>query len=204
MICDPGWRILSVDYGQIELRVAAHLSGDSQLLEIFEASQTTDVFMMMASLWLQKDVEDVTAAERAGAKNLVYALLYGAGASLVASKLQCSLHAAGSFIRMFNGQFPAVQRFISACKLQAEQFGGVPTLFGRWRCLPNAMLNDNPAEKMKALRQAVNGLCQASAADIAKLAMTRVHHALNKRSAYKVHKKKCDRLDGCSCPVMGR
>lgn len=160
-----GFVLLAADYSQIELRILAHFSGDPDLLQAFTQG---DVFTAIAARWLNKDTESITPAERNQVKQICYTLIYGAGPSLVAESANITLESAQALMRDFLARYPGISKFLAQTKRQCKGTGYVETLLGRRRYLPNINSADKQL-KSKAERQAVNTLCQGSAADLIKV-----------------------------------
>ena len=174
-VAEPGWRLISADYSQIELRVLAHLSGDEGLIDAFRRGE---------------DIHDRTAAKvfgaesgldryelRRRAKMINYALLYGKTAFTLARDIDVEQGAAQAFIDAYFAGFPGVRRFIDETLARARETGRVETMFGRRRLVPE-ITSRNGQVRGAAERVAVNMPIQGSAADILKRAMIDVHDAL--------------------------
>jgi DNA polymerase theta len=169
----PAGRVLlSADYKQLELRVAAHLSGDETLLRAFENEQ--DPFGALASRWRGKTAfAAVDESDRAAAKRLAYAALFGGGVSKFAAETGCDEATARALMDTFKASMPGVERWrLSVVKEAAERTPPhVVTLGGRRRHLPGLAGNFAGAAFAAEARKAVNTTCQGSAADIVKRAM---------------------------------
>ena len=162
-----GYVLLAADYSQVELRILAHFSADAGLLEAFHAQ--VDVFRAIAAKWLHKpSTMEVTDTERNQVKQICYALIYGAGPVLVAQQAQVSVETAQSMMKDFLHTYPGVETFLLHTKKQCRKQGYVQTLLGRRRYLPDITSTESRL-KSKAERQAVNTLCQGSAADLIKV-----------------------------------
>eukprot|EP01032_Pedospumella_encystans_P008842 gene8842-10458_t len=171
-----GYVLLAADYSQVELRILAHFSADAGLLEAFHAQ--VDVFRAIAAKWLHKpSTMEVSDTERNQVKQICYALIYGAGPALVAQQAQVSVETAQSMMKDFLHTYPCVETFLLHTKKQCRKQGYVQTLLGRRRYLPDITSTESKL-KSKAERQAVNTLCQGSAADLIKLAMINIHTRL--------------------------
>ena len=179
-VADPGSLLISADYSQIELRVLAHLSGDTTLIEAFRRGD---------------DIHDQTARKvfgegsgldphelRRRAKIVNYALLYGKTAFTLARDIGVSQQAAQAFIDAYFAGFPEVRRFIDRLLEEARRTGVVKTLFGRRRLVPE-LTSRNGQVRAAAERVAVNLPIQGTAADILKKAMIDVDAALEGRRA---------------------
>jgi len=175
LVADAGYVLLSVDYSQLEIRLMAHFSQDANFLQILQSDG--DVFRHVAASWMNKPESSVTAEERSGAKRLCYGLIYGLGASKLAGELGISRMQAQVLVDDFMRKFAGIKAWIDSCRDQARQCGYVETLRGRRRFLPGLAARAG-SERSHAERQAVNTACQASAADLVKLAMLGVHSRL--------------------------
>ncbi|GLU01406.1 hypothetical protein SLE2022_187150 [Rubroshorea leprosula] len=170
------WLLLTADYSQIELRLMAHFSKDSALIELLSKPQG-DVFTLMAAIWTGKQEDSIGSHERDQTKRLVYGILYGMGADTLAEQLNCSSDEAKEKIKSFKSSFPGVTSWLHEAVSACRQKGYVQTLRGRKRFLSKIKFG-NSKEKSKAQRQAVNSICQGSAADIIKIAMIRIYSVL--------------------------
>ncbi|XP_051137227.1 helicase and polymerase-containing protein TEBICHI [Andrographis paniculata] len=170
------WLLLTADYSQIELRLMAHFSKDNTLIKLLSSAQA-DVFTMIAAKWSEKDETIVSLQEREQTKKLVYGLLYGMGPNTLSEQLQCSPDEASEKIQNFKRSFPGVASWLQEVVTSCRNKGYVKTLKGRKRFLTKIKFG-NSKEKSKAQRQAVNSICQGSAADIIKVAMIRLHGVL--------------------------
>jgi DNA polymerase-1 len=177
-VAEPGHRLLSADYSQIELRILAHLSKDQTLVDTFRRGE---------------DVHDRTSREvfgpfsplapdeqRRRSKMINYALLYGKTAFSLAKDIGVSQTEARVFIDAYFARYPSVRRFIDETIAQARQRGSVRTLLGRLRRLPDLHAK-NPQVRMEAERQAINTPVQGSAADLIKKAMLDLAGELGRR-----------------------
>ncbi|XAR70897.1 DNA-directed DNA polymerase [Bertholletia excelsa] len=170
------WLLLAADYSQIELRLMAHFSKDTTLVELLSKPHG-DVFTMIAAKWTGKEESIITSQERDQTKRLVYGILYGMGPKTLAEQLNCSLDDASKKIHSFKRSFPGVASWLQEAVTSCRQKGYVETLKGRKRFLAKIKLGNNK-ERSKAQRQAVNSICQGSAADIIKIAMINIHSVI--------------------------
>ncbi|XP_022996478.1 helicase and polymerase-containing protein TEBICHI isoform X2 [Cucurbita maxima] len=170
------WLLLSADYSQIELRLMAHFSKDPSLIELLSKPHG-DVFTMIAARWTGKTEDSIGSHERDQTKRLVYGILYGMGAKSLALQLECSRDEAVEKIQSFKSSFPGVASWLHEAVAFCRQKGYVETLKGRRRFL-SKINSTNSKEKSKAQRQAVNSICQGSAADIIKLAMINLYSVI--------------------------
>ncbi|KAK9804751.1 hypothetical protein WJX72_003400 [[Myrmecia] bisecta] len=180
-VAPPGCVLLAADYSQIELRVLAHLSGDSTLIRLLQqAGARGDVFSLIASTWLRQSQGlsqggPVSEVERAHAKQVTYGMIYGMtafGISRGAGGLRIQLAAAQQLIDSFLQTFKGVGSWLQATGERARQQGLVYTLGGRHRPIPGIASN-NGRLRSEAERKAVNSSIQGSAADLIKIAMCR-------------------------------
>ncbi|GMH87764.1 hypothetical protein TrVE_jg2826 [Triparma verrucosa] len=172
-VASPGFTLFSCDYSQNEVRILAHMSMDPVLLSLFndQHSNSTDVYKRISMMITGKsDPSQVTTIERAIAKQITLAIVYGMGVAQVAKKLEVDSATAGSFFKSFFLRFPTVKTWIEGVKRQAKLDGYVRTITGRRRMLEN-INSDNTQNRAQAERQAVNTAIQGSAADIMKLGM---------------------------------
>jgi DNA polymerase I len=174
-ITEPGWKLLSCDYNQVELRVLAHVAGEEVLREIFESGE--DVHAATAAEIVGADRDNVSPAERSKAKMVNYGIAYGLSDFGLADRLQISREEAGAYISSYFDRFPAVKRFIDETIVRAEEEGRVTTLMGRRRLVPE-LRSSQRQRRMLGERLAVNTVIQGTAADIIKVAMVRCHRAL--------------------------
>jgi DNA polymerase-1 len=174
-VAEPGCRLISADYSQIELRVLAHLSGDETLIAAFARGE--DIHDRTAR-HLFGDASGLDPHElRRRAKIVNYALLYGKTAFTLARDIGVTQQAAQAFIDAYFAGFPCVREFIDRTLDEARRTGVVRTLFGRRRPVPE-LTSRNAQIRQAAERVAVNLPIQGTAADILKRAMIDVHAAL--------------------------
>jgi DNA polymerase theta len=159
--------LLDVDYSQIELRILAHFSGDENLLNSFQFDHQ-DVFRQIASRWLKKAENDISDTERNSVKQLCYANIYGSGAQLVADNAGISVPLAAQWMKDFIKAYPGIKNFMDVVKADCAKNNFVTTLLGRKRYISNISSSDYKL-RSRAERQAVNTVCQGSAADLIKV-----------------------------------
>ncbi|KAJ7966000.1 helicase and polymerase-containing protein TEBICHI [Quillaja saponaria] len=170
------WLLLTADYSQIELRLMAHFSKDSSLIELL-GKPHGDVFTMIAARWIGCPEDSIDSNQREQTKRMVYGILYGMGANSLSEQLGCSSDEAAEKIQDFKHSFPGVESWLRAVVASCRQKGYVKTLKGRKRFLSKIKFGDRK-EKSKAQRQAVNSICQGSAADIIKIAMIKIYSVI--------------------------
>ena len=174
----PGHSILSADYSQIELRIMAHMSGDPGLLKAF--AEGVDVHRLTASEVFGAALAEVSNEQRRYAKTINFGLIYGMGAFGLAQSLGIERGAAAAYIERYFERFAGVRRYMDQTKESARAKGYVETLFGRRIYLPEINGGNGP-RKSGAERQAINAPMQGTAADLIKLAMIAVQHALDEQ-----------------------
>ena len=173
-IAEPGWRLISADYSQIELRVLAHLSGDPNLSEAFRINE--DIHDRTALKVFGED-SGLSAHElRRRAKIINYALLYGKTAFSLSRDIGVTTEAAKTFIAAYFAGFPSVRAYLDGTIAEAKTKGYVSTLYGRRRNVPDVN-SKNGMLRSAAERVAVNMPIQGTAADILKRAMIDLHAA---------------------------
>jgi DNA polymerase I len=173
-----GWQFLVADYSQIELRIMAHLSGDPAFIEAFR--QGGDIHRQTAALIFNVAPADVTGDMRARAKTINFATIYGQGPFALSRQLGISHEDARGFIARYFERFAGVRAFLDRQIQLARQQGYVETLFKRRRYIPE-IKERNFSLRAYGERNAQNSPLQGSAADLIKLAMVRIHHAIRER-----------------------
>ncbi|MFO0740912.1 MAG: DNA polymerase I [Labilithrix sp.] len=170
-VAPPGFRIVSADYSQIELRVLAHLAKDPALGQAFQ--DRVDVHTHTASLVFDTPRAEVTSEQRRRAKAINFGLIYGMGEPRLARDLGISRQEAASFIATYFERFAGVKRFMEQTIDNAREGEAVKTILGRRRFLPN-LHSSNRGLRFEAERVAKNTPIQGAAADILKLAMIKL------------------------------
>lgn len=194
-IPEDGWRFISADYSQMELRLLAHLSDDPALIEAFH--RDVDIHAYTASLVDGVALELVTPAARARAKAVNFGIVYGMSEFRLARDQGMSREAARAFIEAYFARYPRVREYIDGTIAAVQRSGETRTLYGRLRRFADLVAapgKDGPSrpEREALLRQAVNATVQGTAADIAKKAMIAVDrvlrtHQLKSRLLLQVH-----------------
>lgn len=167
-VAPPGYRLVSADYSQIELRVLAHLSGDPLLLEAFQTGE--DVHTRTAAEIFDLSADAVTREHRTKAKAVNFGVIYGQGESGLAKALGIPRTEAANFIAAYFRRYRGVQQFMQRTLEQARAGEAVRSILGRRRMLPD-IRSGNRARRFAAERIAMNMPIQGTAADILKLAM---------------------------------
>ncbi|MDN4527490.1 DNA polymerase I [Fictibacillus sp. NE201] len=171
----PGWKILSADYSQIELRVLAHISQDDNLMEAFKKEM--DVHTKTAMDVFHVEMEDVTSQMRRHAKAVNFGIVYGISDYGLSQSLNITRKEAGEFIEQYLKTFPGVKEYMESIVRQAKQDGYVSTLMNRRRYLPE-ITSRNFNLRSFAERTAMNTPIQGTAADIIKKAMVEMERVL--------------------------
>ncbi len=170
-----GWKLISLDYSQIELRVLAHMAGIEALVEAFRDGQ--DIHAMTASQVFNVPIEGMDPLVRRQAKAINFGIIYGISAFGLARQLSIPRGAAKEYIDAYFERYPGIRDYMDSAVEQCRKAGLVETLFGR-RIHLESINAKNPMQKNYAERQAINAPIQGSAADIIKRAMIRVPKAL--------------------------
>ena len=174
-VAPEGWRFVVADYSQIELRILAHLSKDSGLLEAFSEGQ--DIHTATAARVFGASPDQVDADLRRRAKAINFGLLYGMEAFGLAERLKIGREEAREHMDTYFRQFPYVQDFLRSVVTEARRNGYTTTLFGRRRYLPE-LASDNYRIRQMGERMALNAPVQGSAADVIKMAMIELDRRL--------------------------
>jgi DNA polymerase-1 len=174
-VAEPGHRLLSADYSQVELRILAHVSGEPKLREAFARGE--DIHAATAAEVLGKERAALTKDERTVAKMVNFGIIYGISAFGLSENLDIPRDEAQAYIDAYLARFPHVQDFIQRTVEQAERDGYVTTLFGRRRPVPELKASNRQTRSLGE-RLAVNSVMQGSAADIIKAAMVAIHSRL--------------------------
>jgi DNA polymerase-1 len=167
-VAAPGHSLVAADYSQIELRIMAHLSGDSSLLAAF--AEDRDVHQATAAEVLGIPLAAVTSEQRRSMKAVNFGLIYGMSAFGLARQLSISRGEAQKYVDLYFERYPGVKRYMDETRQKARDAGYVETIFGRRLYLPE-ILSRNQALRQSAERQAINAPMQGTAADIIKRAM---------------------------------
>jgi len=170
-IAEEGFKFVAFDYSQMELRVAAHVSGDAKMQEFFVEEK--DIHAMTAAEVFGINEGEVTSDMRNRAKALNFGVLYGMGVNGFAKSAEISRDDAQIFIDNYFGRFPKILEYLEKTKEFARNNGYVSTIFGRKRYIPE-INSSNPGLRSQAERMAINHPIQGTAADIIKKAMVEI------------------------------
>ena len=181
--------LLTADYSQIEMRIMAHLSGDPGLIEAFNAGE--DLHRFVGARVFSVDPADVTNLMRTKVKAMSYGLAYGLSAFGLSKQLRIERAEAQQLMREYFERFGAVRDYLRGVVEQARIDGYTETIFGRRRPFPD-LSSPNRVLRENAERAALNSPIQGSAADIIKIAMSRVEadiaaRGLQSRMLMQVH-----------------
>lgn len=174
---EEGWTFLASDYSQVELRVLAHLCGDEGLTAAFQAGE--DIHRVTAAKVFGVEAAAVSDEMRRRAKAVNFGILYGMSEARLARDQGMTRLEARAFIAAYFERFSSIKAYIESVRTEAMKEGQVRTLFGRLRTFPALRNRSHRGEVEQALRGAVNTTIQGTAADLMKLAMQRVDHALS-------------------------
>jgi DNA polymerase-1 len=176
-VAEPGHLLISADYSQIELRLAAHIADVGPLKEAFRAG--ADIHALTASEVFGVPMGEMTGEIRRRAKAINFGIIYGMSAFGLAQRLQIPQQEAAEYIKAYFARFPGIRAYMDNARQQCREKGYVETLFGR-RCHLPGIKDPNPSRRGYAEREAINAPLQGTAADIIKRAMARVPGALRK------------------------
>ena len=172
---DTDYVMLSADYSQIELRIMAHMSDDTTMIEAFGSN--ADIHTSTAAKVFHVPAGEVTAAQRSRAKVANFGIIYGISSFGLAQRLQLPRSEAKALIDGYFETYPGVKKYIDNVIEEAGNKGYVETIFGRIRHLRD-IRSQNMAVRNFAQRNAVNAPIQGSAADMIKLAMINIYNRL--------------------------
>ena len=177
-IADRGYKLVSADYSQIELRLLAEIAGIEQLRKAFRDG--LDIHAMTASEMFGVPVKNMPPEVRRRAKAINFGIIYGISAFGLANQLGIEREEAGAYIRKYFERFPGIRDYIEETKAFAKKHGFVETLFGR-KCHYPDIGASNASIRAFNERAAVNARLQGTAADIIRRAMVRMDGALTKK-----------------------
>ena len=175
-IAAPGWKLLSADYSQIELRILAHIANIKSLRDAFHAGH--DIHAMTAAQVFELPMEDMDPMIRRRAKAINFGIIYGISAFGLANNLGIGRGEAQAYINAYFERYPGIRDYMEITKAQARELGYVETIHGRRIHMPG--INDkNPARRGFHERAAINAPIQGSAADVIRRAMVAIPPALS-------------------------
>jgi len=175
-IADPGYLLLTIDYSQVELRIAAHMANDQAMLAAFQTGQ--DIHAATAAAIYNVTLDQVTSAQRSRAKGINFGLIYGMSPFGLTRATDLTLAEAENFVQAYFQQFPGIKKYLDGIRRLAAEQGFVETLLGRRRYFPGLKNPSNQTIRNREEREAINAPIQGTAADIMKIAMLRVPIAL--------------------------
>jgi DNA polymerase-1 len=174
-IAPEGFKLMSADYSQIELRLFAHIADIPELKKAFAEEQ--DIHAMTASEMFGVPVKGMPREIRSRAKAINFGIIYGISAFGLSNQLGIARSEADDYIKKYFQRFPGIRDYMEATKASARKNGYVETLFGR-RVHIREINSSNPGHRGGAERAAINAPIQGSAADVIRRAMVRIPDAL--------------------------
>jgi len=177
--CQPDWKLVSIDYSQIELRVLAHMCSDEALIGAFRHDR--DIHRETAAKVFHKDLEEVSKQERESAKAINFGIIYGISAFGLSRQLQIPMIEARKFIENYFIAFPKIKEFMDQTREEAMDSGQVETVFGRVRTI-GELKSKNKSLQEAGKRIAINSKIQGTAAELIKLAMISLDQFLKENS----------------------
>ncbi|MEO0225758.1 MAG: DNA polymerase I, partial [candidate division WOR-3 bacterium] len=177
-VVEKGFKLISADYSQIELRILASLSGDQRLIEAFRSGE--DIHTQTACRIFNLKPDKVSPFHRRIAKVVNYGIIYGMSEYGLAQELEIPQAEAQAFIENYKSIYPGVQEWIEQAITSATEKGYAETLFKRKRPLPD-LRSQNRALVEFSRRAAINTPIQGTAADIIKLAMIKIYKLLKEK-----------------------
>ena len=178
-IARDGYKLISADYSQIELRLMAHAANETEMIKAF--NENVDIHSQTASKVFGIPIEDLDSEIRRSAKAINFGIIYGISAFGLSKQLSCSQSEAKNFIESYFDQFPKIKIYMDAMIENAKMKGYVETFFGR-RIPIKGINSKNFQERSFAERQSINAPIQGSAADIIKRAMIKIHNVFQEKN----------------------
>lgn len=176
-VAEKGFKLVAIDYSQIELRIAAMISGDKKLIEMFKKG--IDIHTGVASQVFKVSEDKVTKEMRRHAKAINFGILYGMGVNALKANLGGTREEAQTFYNTYFETFDGVAKYLNETKSEAERKGFTETMFGRRRYF-HGFRSPLPYIRAMAERMAINAPIQGTEGDIVKIAMKNVHQYLEK------------------------
>jgi DNA polymerase-1 len=179
-VSQEGWVLLAADYSQVELRILAHISQDPGLLAAFDRGE--DIHASTAATVFEVPLSAVTPEMRRIAKTINFGIIYGMGEYGLSQRTSLSVEQSRKFIENYFARYEKVRDYVEGTKAEARERGYVSTLLGRRRYFPELQTSSraHTGVQRAAEREAINMPIQGTAADIIKIAMVRLHDALQK------------------------
>jgi DNA polymerase I len=174
----PGWKLLTADYSQIELRLLAHFTGDTELCQAF--AEDRDVHAAVAAKIFGVPEDQVTPEMRRRAKTINFGVIYGMSAYGLDQRLGIGRDEATRFIDAYFARYPKVLEYQSRLLEECRRTGYVTTILGRRRRIDGIRANSTYQQRNQAEREAINMQVQGSAADLIKMAMLRLYRRLKR------------------------
>ena len=178
-IAKDGYKLISADYSQIELRLMAHAANETEMIKAF--NENVDIHSQTASKVFGIPIEDLDSETRRSAKAINFGIIYGISSFGLSKQLSCSQSEAKNFIESYFDQFPKIKIYMDAMIENAKMKGYVETFFGR-RIPIKGINSKNFQERSFAERQSINAPIQGSAADIIKRAMIKIHNVFQEKN----------------------
>ena len=178
-IARDGYKLISADYSQIELRLMAHAANETEMIKAF--NENVDIHSQTASKVFGIPIEDLDSETRRSAKAINFGIIYGISSFGLSKQLSCSQSEAKNFIESYFDQFPKIKIYMDAMIENAKMKGYVETFFGR-RIPIKGINSKNFQERSFAERQSINAPIQGSAADIIKRAMIKIHNVFQEKN----------------------
>ncbi|MBU0975675.1 MAG: DNA polymerase I [Patescibacteria group bacterium] len=177
-VAEKGWKLISFDYSQQELRLLAHLSEDPNLWKAF--AEDLDIHTHTAAGLFDKPSYKITKKERSVGKTVNFAVMYGMGSRGLSESLKISYEEAETFIKKYFEQYSDVKRFYDMYIGEVEKTGYAETMFGRRRSAAG-LTSGNFFARKAVYRELINFPLQGSAADMMKLAMIETARLIDKK-----------------------
>ena len=178
-IARDGYKLISADYSQIELRLMAHAANETEMIKAF--NENVDIHAQTASKVFGIPIEDLDSETRRSAKAINFGIIYGISSFGLSKQLSCSQSEAKNFIESYFDQFPKIKSYMDEMIENAKMKGYVETFFGR-RIPIKGINSKNFQERSFAERQSINAPIQGSAADIIKRAMIKIHNVFQEKN----------------------
>jgi DNA polymerase I len=212
-IADDGYKLMSADYSQIELRIIASIANDVAMKEAFERGEDIHA-RTAAEVFGLTELTDVTQEQRRKAKEVNFGIPYGVSAFGLAQRLGISNMEGRQMIEAYFNRFPGIKEYISETISYAKDRGYVKTLTGRRRYIPD-INSGNAAARGFAERTAINMPIQGTAADLIKIAMIAIHRFLkdggyrsrmllqvHDELVFEIHESELDQVPVTICRLM--